>query len=485
MSNSLETLERWMVMRRLTLRHPRAGAVLCLLLSSAAAALSAQTPVRSAGTGFDLEPPGRLVDLGGYRLHLYCAGPNRADAPTIVLSAGSGEYAVDWALVQPVVAESLRVCSYDRAGEGWSDPGPVPRTFRQEVAELRMALVRAGERGPYVVVGYSIGGLIAREFVAEYPGEVSGLVLLSPTSEDAILRVRGQVVRVRALAKDRPLPPVHTLAEAPPPIATGPAAAACQRRAAVGRIEAPYDELPATAQQYHLWSARHSACLVTSEEEDYLADDMAAMYARHAAGEDSLGTRPVIVIEGTKPVPPPPGVSAEYWERNRLERLQQLADLARLSNEGCFVADARAGHHVQLDDPPTVIDAIRQVAAEQQTGGGARDYVLAQGTRMARASLVGTGRRPSATNACATPIKVSARAPVQVMPMPAGHHPGKSTSSESAGVASAPVFVGRRAAQSGAADEEAWPRGEVSAADAGDVFDARFSGGAQAPNANR
>src|SRR5689334_4275127 len=106
-------------------------------------------------------PPGRLVDVGGQRIHLNCTGRG---SPTVVFENGAGDFSIVWSLVQPRVSEFTRACSYDRAGYAWSDPGARPRTYDQISLELHSALERAGERGPYVLVGQSYGGLVVRGF---------------------------------------------------------------------------------------------------------------------------------------------------------------------------------------------------------------------------------------------------------------------------------------------------------------------------------
>ena len=100
-------------------------------------------------------PPGKLIDLGGWKLHLNCSGTRRAQTPLVILEPGIGSFSVEWSLVQPQVAKTARVCSYNRAGDGWSEMGPHPRTFKQIVYELHTLLERAGERPPYVLVGQS------------------------------------------------------------------------------------------------------------------------------------------------------------------------------------------------------------------------------------------------------------------------------------------------------------------------------------------
>ena len=128
--------------------------------------------------------PGQLVDVGGYRLHLYCTGTNLANNPTVILEQGLGGISSAWVLIQPEVAKVTRVCSYDRAGMGWSEPSPEPRDAQHIAAELHTMLHNADIPGPYVLVGWSFGGLYARQYAGQYPDEVSGLVLLDSSHPD-------------------------------------------------------------------------------------------------------------------------------------------------------------------------------------------------------------------------------------------------------------------------------------------------------------
>lgn len=124
---------------------------------------------------------GRLVNVGGYRLMLNCTG---AASPTVILEAGWGDVSIEWRAVQPEVAKFSRVCSYDRAGYGGSDPAPMPRTSLQIATELHRLLRNAGEMPPYVLVGHSFGGYNVRVFNGLYPNEVVAIVLADTTQED-------------------------------------------------------------------------------------------------------------------------------------------------------------------------------------------------------------------------------------------------------------------------------------------------------------
>src|SRR5918998_6014843 len=112
-------------------------------------------------------PPGKLVDVGDHSLHINCVGQG---SPTVILEAANGGMSAHWTRVQQEVAQTTRVCAYDRAGLGWSEPGPEPRDAKQISSELHpLPANAAGTEGPYVLVGHSYGGLYARMFAAQYP----------------------------------------------------------------------------------------------------------------------------------------------------------------------------------------------------------------------------------------------------------------------------------------------------------------------------
>ncbi|MBL8555002.1 MAG: alpha/beta hydrolase [Phenylobacterium sp.] len=155
--------------------------------------------------------PGTLVPLeDGRRINLRCVGRG---SPTVILESGFSAYSRAWTKVQPALARTTRVCAYDRAGYGFSDPGPLPRDGAAIARDLDRALEAAKEEGPYVLVGHSAGGLYARLFAARRPGEVRGLVLLDPTVEalappgrDGLTGIRRRVQRCLAAAEARPQP---------------------------------------------------------------------------------------------------------------------------------------------------------------------------------------------------------------------------------------------------------------------------------------
>ena len=131
-------------------------------------------------------PPGRLVDVvgdSGINMHIYCTAEG---SPTVVLDAGFNGGTMSWAKVQEQVSNHTRVCSYDRAGMSWSEPGPKPRTFTRVADELYALLQAAGEQGPYVLVGHSVGAHTVRFFEQEYSADVAGIVLVDPAHEETL-----------------------------------------------------------------------------------------------------------------------------------------------------------------------------------------------------------------------------------------------------------------------------------------------------------
>lgn len=125
--------------------------------------------------------PGQLYDVDGHRMHIICTGEG---SPTVILEAGAGAFSAIWGWVQPAVAQQSRVCAYDRAGFGWSEPRAEPRDARQIAHELHTLLEKTGIAPPYVMVGHSLGGIYVRVYNAQYPGDVVGMVLIDATHPD-------------------------------------------------------------------------------------------------------------------------------------------------------------------------------------------------------------------------------------------------------------------------------------------------------------
>lgn len=268
--------------------------------------------------------PGVLVDIGGRKLHIRCVGPSDG-RPTVLLEAGGGSYSSSWSLVQDLLSSRVRTCAYDRAGSGWSEPGPAPRTMRQEVFELHALLEAAKVPGPFVLVGQSIGGVLVRLYAEQYGSDVVGVVLVDPLHESDMLgSVRyGGLVRLREKATGRAVPE-------------------------------PRREGKASTQY--------------NPEDDYLAEELQQIYLSRKANPEPLGKRPLIVLAAGKR-PPPPGTSEELWAQLRVEKDGQRIDLSRLSSNSKFVLDPSSGHNIQNDNPQLVARAIEEVLAALSKGG--------------------------------------------------------------------------------------------------------------------
>ncbi|MBC7898050.1 MAG: alpha/beta hydrolase [Cytophagaceae bacterium] len=132
--------------------------------------------------------PGQLLAVEpGRNMHMYCTGTGK---PTVVLEAGLGDFSLSsWRSVQPQISAFTRVCSYDRAGTGWSDVSRAPLMPTAMVNDLHALLGAAGERPPFVLAGHSLGGPLVRHYAVHYPSEVAGLVLVDGSHEDQLTRI--------------------------------------------------------------------------------------------------------------------------------------------------------------------------------------------------------------------------------------------------------------------------------------------------------
>jgi pimeloyl-ACP methyl ester carboxylesterase len=309
-------------------------------------------------------PPGRMVDVGGWRLHLNCTGDTASTRPTVILEAGAGDFSVEWSLVQPKVAAFARVCSYDRSDDGWSDYGPRPRTMHQIVYELHALLANAGIRPPYVLVGHSFGGVLVRLYAYTYPRDVGGIVLIESGVDDPVRNLNGTLVRPARTDSGGSVPAVKT--SGPLREADIPAAALAQIRAAAQSLaptanEAPRNLLPPEAQHMRTWAL--------SQIKHYAANDnafdgaeLAGMIAHRQVFPVPLGDIRLVVLTSGAPSDLPPRVEAD--------RQAQQAGLANLSRNGRQVITTKSGHHIQLQEPDLVVRAIRAVLmGEDPTSG--------------------------------------------------------------------------------------------------------------------
>jgi pimeloyl-ACP methyl ester carboxylesterase len=299
--------------------------------------------------------PGKLVDVGGWRLHLNCTGYTSPSQPTVILEAGLGDFSVEWSLVQPGVAKFARVCSYDRAGDGWSELGPHPRTFRQIVYELHTLLDKAGVKPPLVLVGHSYGGWLVRQYASTYPADVVGMVLVEAGADNPWrMTPDGKLVRSSDLAKGQPIPAVQV--SNPLRVSDIPPEALRQMKAGAQSLakhpnEPPRDKLPPDAQRMRAWTlARlgHIAAGVNPFEHE----ELAALRAERTKSKYPLGDMPLVVLTR--------GISEDSKALEE-EHRQDHAAVATMSRNGKLIVAEHSGHHVQLDEPELVIKAIRDV----------------------------------------------------------------------------------------------------------------------------
>jgi pimeloyl-ACP methyl ester carboxylesterase len=313
-----------------------------------------------ATQGATPEAPGDLIDLGGYRIHLWCMGKGE---PTVVLSAGSGDFSFDWSLVQPEIARTTRVCSYDRGGEAWSGLGPSPRTTMQEAFDLRRALQKDLLPGPYLLVGHSLGGFLAETFVSQYPGDVAGLILIDASNWNSLLNINGRIARMREFSKNRAVPAPRSqvaAGDALSPEAIKSIQDFVKQYDMAPRIEPPFDQLPANAQHWRLWALAQPSHWAATQD-DYFGEEAQLLAQSAGRSTSPLGDLPLIVLSRKTPENP-----------NDIDRDHEVhqRELAKLSRQGQLIFVPRSGHHIQLDQPGAVISAVTRMVTEIRSNAG-------------------------------------------------------------------------------------------------------------------
>jgi pimeloyl-ACP methyl ester carboxylesterase len=278
-------------------------------------------------------PPGQLLEVDGHDMHILCTGEG---SPTVILEAAGGHFSSTWALVQPIVAESSRVCAYDRAGYGWSEPGPEPREAQRIASELHSLLEQAGVESPYVMVGHSVGGIYVRVFHAQYPGEVMGMVLVDSTHPDNWAR-QGESIQT---------------------LQTAAAVSAVLSRFGLMRLAFSGQEFGLPSQD----NAALKANISSSQYWDTQRADTAAMVASleqgRAAGD--LGDLPLVVL-----------AAVDYPEgTGRDTELSLQSELAALSTNSLYQETAGARHITLVTDERYALfvsEAIIQVVEAVRT----------------------------------------------------------------------------------------------------------------------
>ena len=335
--------------------------VLLAVLISANTVSGQVTGSGSAPADIVYGQPGQLVDVGGFRLNLYCMG---SGSPTVVFDSGWGDWAPAWSKVQPQIAKWTRACSYDRAGTGFSDPGPTPRTSVRIAAELRTALHNAGITGPYVLVGSAFGGDNMRTFADMYMDEVAGLVMVDADADD---------VGPKAMQEE-----AHR----------GHASIPSDLRDCRDAV-AKHKPQQTCAQQFFFrglpeaeWSAELNAKVLEIAQTKLPMYDAFASEMEQTPSDEawlqqhrrSFGSRPIRVLtSGNHGVghlekkPPDTPKHLEYEQQNTLAQAHWLT----LSANARQIFARHSSEYIQFDEPETVINAVRDVYDHARRCGAA------------------------------------------------------------------------------------------------------------------
>jgi pimeloyl-ACP methyl ester carboxylesterase len=295
----------------------------------------------------EFPPPGKMIDIGGRRIHLDCRGTG---TPIVVLESGADTSdSTLWFPEQDAVAKFTRVCAYDRAGLMWSDPAPGPRDGIAIVSDLHKALQGAHELGPYVMVGASLGGPLVMLFTKDYGSEVAGLVFVDAAHPDQIKRLE------QAMGQKETIPFLFKLVK---PLAS--LAWTGLPRLLLPAVNVP--ELPARVNQEI--TAYQPTSLGPSFDE---ADAMERTF-NEAGTYRNLGDRPLAVLSHGKPwsaysadMQAKAGITQEQFEHHDAEWAVMQNEEASWSHDSTHRTLNDSSHVIQLERPDAVIAAIREV----------------------------------------------------------------------------------------------------------------------------
>ena len=284
--------------------------------------------------------PGAFYRVNGRPTHLYCTGQG---SPTVVLEAGGGDDWLIWQKVQPEVARTTRVCSYDRAGVGWSELQPGLRDAQNITDELHLLLQQAGENAPLVLVGASVGGLYARQFVADYPSEVAGLVFVDSSSPEQIYAIPGSAYSAELIRQKHREVMLEWWKQA-----SGWSLLAGDCKADIERGLEQYKNL-----------ARTETCRPSYATSWRGEADEFWLSAEEAAQAHCCRDLPLLIIsqDSDNPQNAQPALIRPIW--NSLQ--EQLKTLS--SHSGRIIARG-SGHHVMIDRPDVVVRAIQRVVTQ-------------------------------------------------------------------------------------------------------------------------
>lgn len=330
------TTSRW---RRL-LRRIAIGLVALIVIVLVAGSIYERISRNGAAKAFP--PRGQLVDIGGRRIHLDCRG---SGSPTVVFESGLDIYgSLSWETIHDSIAKGTRACAYDRAGIMWSDPGPEPRDAAAVAEDLHLTLTNAGEKGPYVMVGHSLGGPYIMTFTKRYGQQVAGLVFVDASHPD-------QVERFKAVVGQQLEPPMAVFELVAKLVWTG-----------IPRLVVPNDgngKMPAAA---NAAMAAYAPVSLGS----MLAENRAIGETMREAGTfRQLGDRPVVVLSAMKPIDEATlktlKLTGEQGQKFQAAWKAMHDEEASWSSRSRHELVPDATHYIHVDRPDVVIRAIREV----------------------------------------------------------------------------------------------------------------------------
>jgi pimeloyl-ACP methyl ester carboxylesterase len=308
------------------------------------------------------ESVGNMIDIGGWQMHYISFEGTSSNKPTVVFESGIRGFDFDWIPIQKALQQKgISSVSYNRAGYACSQLGPAPHTFKQTVYNLRTLMQKISLNGDVIMVGASLGGLIARQYTQTYPEQVAGLVFVDSGADDGLHYINGKKLYPSRDAPGKIIPEIKTSASDIDNNITASAEAINAIESALKpigypfeKVEYPFTNLPDSIQKYRVWAFNQLDYYIANENE-FLLDEKAELVNQRKSKRFILGDIPIIILTQSGGANP---------NDENIERLQLQKEMLALSSNSSQRIVENSGHHIHIEKPELIIEVVLKILGQ-------------------------------------------------------------------------------------------------------------------------